>query len=75
MTAKAEMAAGMLDVLDNLDRALGVQGADESPLHEGLVATRDLFLRKLVEMGVDEQVPGVGEPLIPRATRRSTRSR
>lgn len=64
VTAKAEMAAGMLDVLDNLDRALGVQGADESPLHEGLIATRDLFIRKLVEMGV-EQVPGVGEPFDP----------
>jgi molecular chaperone GrpE len=64
VTAKAEMAAGMLDVLDNLDRALSVQGADESPLHEGLVATRDLFMRKLIEMGV-EPVSGVGEPFDP----------
>lgn len=64
VTAKAEMAAGMLDVLDNLDRALGVQGAQESPLHDGLVATRDLFVRKLIEMGV-EPVSGVGEPFDP----------
>ena len=64
VTSKAEMAAGMLDVLDNLDRALGVPGAAESPLYEGLVATRDLFLRKLSEMGV-EPVPGVGEPFDP----------
>jgi molecular chaperone GrpE len=64
VTSKAEMAAGMLDVFDNLDRALGVPGAAESPFYEGLVATRDLFLRRLFEMGV-EPVPGVGEPFDP----------
>lgn len=64
VTSRAEMAAGMLDVLDNLDRALDVQGAAESPLHEGLVATRDLFIRRLVEMGI-EPVPGVGSAFDP----------
>lgn len=64
LTARAETAAGLLDVLDNLDRALGVSGASESPLYEGVAATRDLFMRKLTEMGV-EPVPGVGEPFDP----------
>lgn len=63
-TARAEMAAGLLDVLDNLDRALSVPGAAESPLFEGVTATRDVFVRKLGEMGVVE-VPGVGEPFDP----------
>ena len=64
VTERAEMAAGLLDVLDNLDRALDVPGAEESPLFEGLVATRDLFLRKLVGMGI-EPVSGVGGPFNP----------
>lgn len=64
VTARAEMAAGLLDVLDNLDRALGVPGAADSPLYEGIAATRDLFVRKLVDMGI-EPVPGVGEPFDP----------
>ncbi len=64
VTARAEMAAGLLDVLDNLDRALGVPGAADSPLYEGIATTRDLFIRKLADMGI-EPVPGVGEPFDP----------
>ena len=64
VTARAEMAAGLLEVLDNLDRALGVPGAADSPLYEGIATTRDLFIRKLADMGI-EPVPGVGEPFDP----------
>lgn len=64
VTARADMAAGLLDVLDNLDRAIGVPRADESRLYDGIVATRDQFIRKLTEMGV-EPVPGVGAPFNP----------
>jgi molecular chaperone GrpE len=63
-SARADVVEGILPVLDNLDRALAVEGAQESPLFEGVAATRDLFLKKLVELGV-EQVPAEGESFDP----------
>jgi molecular chaperone GrpE len=63
-SARADVVEGILPVLDNLDRALAVEGARESPLFEGVAATRDLFLKKLVELGV-EQVPAEGEVFDP----------
>ncbi len=63
-TARADMAAGLLDVFDNLERALDVPGAAESPLYEGVAATRDMFLKRLAELGV-EPVPAVGEAFDP----------
>jgi molecular chaperone GrpE len=63
-SARADVVEGMLPVLDNLDRALAVEGAQESPLFEGVAATRDQFLKKLVELGV-EQVPAEGESFDP----------
>ena len=62
--ARADMAASLLDVYDNLERALGAPGAAESPLYEGVAATRDLFLRRLAELGV-EPVPAAGVPVDP----------
>ena len=62
--ARAEMAASLLDVYDNLERALGIEGAAESPLFEGVAATRDLFLRRLAELGV-EPIEAAGEPFDP----------
>lgn len=62
--ARAEMVASILDVYDNLERALEVPGAVESPLYEGIAATRDIFLRKLGELGV-EPVAAEGEPFDP----------
>lgn len=62
--ARGEIVADLLDVLDNLERALDAPGAAESTLYEGVAATRDLFLKKLVELGV-EAVPGVGAPFDP----------
>lgn len=63
-SARADMAAGLLDVYDNLERALEVPGAAESPLYEGIAATRDVFLKRLAELGV-EPVAAVGEPFDP----------
>jgi molecular chaperone GrpE len=63
-SARADVVATILPVFDNLERALGVAGAEESPLYEGLVATRDQFLKKLVELGV-EVVPAAGEVFDP----------
>lgn len=63
-SAKADLAAGLLDVFDNLERALGAPGAEESPIYEGVAATRDVFLKRLAELGV-EPIPSVGEPFDP----------
>jgi molecular chaperone GrpE len=63
-TARAELVAGLLEVYDNLERALDAPAAAESPLYEGVVATRDLFLRRLAELGV-EPIPAIGEPFDP----------
>jgi molecular chaperone GrpE len=63
-SARVELVAGLLEVLDNLERALEAPGAAESPLYEGVAATRDIFLRRLAEMGV-EPVPTLGEPFDP----------
>ena len=62
--SRAEIVAGLLDVYDNLERALSTPGAEESPLYEGVAATRDLFVRRLAELGV-EPVPAAGEPFDP----------
>lgn len=62
--ARSEIVVALLDVYDNLERALGAPGATESPLHEGVAATRDLFLRRLAELGV-EPVLAAGEPFDP----------
>jgi molecular chaperone GrpE (heat shock protein) len=51
--ARAELVASMLDVFDNLERALEAPGAAESPLFEGVSATRDIFLKKLAALGVE----------------------
>jgi molecular chaperone GrpE len=63
-SARAEVVESILPVLDNLERALAVPGAEESVLFEGVAATRDLFLKKLVELGV-EPVGAAGEEFDP----------
>jgi molecular chaperone GrpE len=63
-SARVDLAAGLLEVFDNLERALEVPGAPESPLYEGVAATRDIFLKRLAEMGV-EPIAAVGEPFDP----------
>ena len=63
-TARADMAAGLLDVFDNLERALGAPAARENSLYEGVAATRDIFLRKLEELGVTA-IESVGEVFDP----------
>ena len=63
-STRAELAAGLLEVYDNLERALETPGAPESPLYEGILATRDIFLRKLAELGA-EPVTAAGEPFDP----------
>jgi molecular chaperone GrpE len=63
-TARADLAASLLDVFDNLERALEVPDAAESPLYEGVAATRDVFLKRLAELGV-EPIDAVGEPFDP----------
>lgn len=44
--------AELLDVVDNLDRAIAAAGADESPLLVGVRLVRDQFLSKLEAFGV-----------------------
>jgi molecular chaperone GrpE len=63
-SARADLAASLLEVYDNLERALETPGAPESPLYEGILATRDIFLRKLAELGV-EPIAAAGEPFDP----------
>jgi molecular chaperone GrpE len=63
-SARADLVAQVLGVLDNLERALAVPGAEESLLYDGVVATRDLFLKMLAELGA-EPVPSVGETFDP----------
>lgn len=63
-TARADLVAGLLGVLDTLERALETPGAPESPLYDGILATRDMFVRQLGELGA-EPVPALGEPFDP----------
>lgn len=63
-SARADLAAGLLEVLDNLERALEAPGASESPLFEGIAATRDIFLKKLADFGL-EPVATLGAPFDP----------
>jgi molecular chaperone GrpE len=42
----------LLEVIDNLDRAIAAAGADESPLLAGVRLVRDQFLTKLEGFGV-----------------------
>ena len=44
--------AELLEVVDNLDRAIAAAGADESPLLVGVRLVRDQFLTKLEGFGV-----------------------
>jgi molecular chaperone GrpE len=53
--------AELLEVLDNLDRAIAAAGADESPLLVGVRLVRDQFLAKLEGFGVT-RLPALGEP-------------
>lgn len=64
MTARADLLGSMLGVLDTLELALAAPGAEESPLYAGVLATRDLFVRQLAELGA-EAVPSVGERFDP----------
>ena len=53
--------AELLDVVDNLDRAIAAAGDDESPLLVGVRLVRDQFLAKLGGFGV-ARLPVLGEP-------------
>jgi molecular chaperone GrpE len=55
------MLAELLDVVDNLDRAIAAAGDEESPLLAGVRLVRDLFLSKLEGFGVTRLVT-LGEP-------------
>jgi molecular chaperone GrpE len=63
-SARADLVVGVLGVLDNLERALAAPGAAESALYEGILATRDLFLKTLAGLGA-EFVPSVGHAFDP----------
>ncbi|HQR39043.1 MAG TPA: nucleotide exchange factor GrpE [Blastocatellia bacterium] len=63
-SARSEIAAGVLEVFDNLERALSAPAAHESALYEGILATRDIFLRKLDELGISA-ISSVGEVFDP----------
>ncbi len=53
--------AELLDVVDNLDRAIVAAGSDESPLLVGVRLVRDQFLSKLEAFGV-VRLSTLGEP-------------
>jgi len=53
--------AELLDVVDNLDRAVAAAGDDESPLLAGVRLVRDQFLTKLEGFGV-ARLAALGEP-------------
>ena len=52
--------AELLDVVDNLDRAIAAAGSDESPLLVGVRLVRDQFLAKLEGFGV-VRIDTIGE--------------
>lgn len=63
--AGEEKALDFLPVLDNLDRALAVDGeADGKSILQGVTMVRRQFLSVLESMGV-EQIPTVGTPFSP----------
>jgi molecular chaperone GrpE len=56
------MLAEMLDVLDNVDRAIGAAGDQAgSPLHRGIELVRDQFLATLERLGV-KRIAALGQP-------------
>jgi molecular chaperone GrpE len=58
---KRALLADLLDVLDNLDRAIGSAAPGESPnLKRGVELVRDQFLQKLDTLGV-VRIPAVGQ--------------
>jgi molecular chaperone GrpE len=58
---KRAVLADLLDVLDNLDRAIGSAAPGESPnLKRGVELVRDQFLQKLDALGV-VRMPAVGQ--------------
>lgn len=59
--AKRTVLVELLDVVDNLDRALGAAPDDESPLPRGVRLVRDQFLAKLEAFGVT-RVAALGRP-------------
>jgi len=59
---KRAVVAEFLDVLDNLDRAIGAAASEpESPLRRGVELVRDQFLTKLQALGVT-RIPALGQP-------------
>ena len=55
------VVAELLEVVDNLDRAIAAAGDDESPLLVGVRLVRDQFLAKLEAFGV-VRIETLGEP-------------
>ncbi len=63
---KRAILAELLDVVDNLDRAIdaATRGTDEGRLLEGVRMVRDQFLSKLEGLGVKRMMP-LGQPFDP----------
>ena len=68
---KKHILSGLLDVIDNLERALGAAGqqrADSDPdlaaLREGVTMVRDQFVAKLRALGVT-RIEAMGQPFNP----------
>ena len=60
--ARRAVLADMLDVLDNIDRAIAAAGDQTgSPLHRGVELVRDQFLASLERLGV-RRMTALGEP-------------
>ena len=62
--ARRAVLADLLDVVDNLDRAVQAAGDEESPLLRGVRLVRDQFLSKLEAFGVTRVEP-LGQPFDP----------
>lgn len=62
--ARKELLGDLLEVLDNFDRALAAPGAQDSPLHGGLLGVRAQVLDLLARHGA-AMVPSDGEAFDP----------
>ncbi|MEQ8820790.1 MAG: nucleotide exchange factor GrpE [Sumerlaeia bacterium] len=62
---RQRVLAGFLEVVDNFDRALAAEGAEDNRWLDGFRATRDQMLGKLREFGA-EPIVAVGQAFDPR---------
>ena len=68
--ANEKLLTALLPVLDSFDRALAADAAEDSQaqsMFEGMLLTRDMFMKVLVEFGVQLISPEIGEIFDPQS--------